>query len=111
MSNVFTLDSLNDELEKKYAPFEFQAGRDKFTLRQVLRLTKAERALVSEKLESIDENTEVTEDEAQEMLEFVLKTVTDNGKGEKLVAVLDHDLLKIKMLFDKWVTWTQPGEA
>lgn len=113
MGNVFTLDSLNDELEKKYAPLEFQAGKEKFVLRQLLRLPKSERDYVSGKLKDLDmENNEnLTEDDALEILGLIIKTVTDSGRGDKLLAVLDHDILKINMLFEKWVESVQPGEA
>jgi hypothetical protein len=112
MSNVFTLDSLNDELERQYAPFVFQAGRDKFVLRQVLRLPKSERDVVFLKLQELDQHQESKDTNAmEEVLWFILETVTDAGKGDKLVDLLEGDLAKGMVLLQKWMESTQAGEA
>lgn len=113
MANVFTLDSLRDELERTYAPLVFQNGKDTYTLRQVLRLPKSERDFVAFKLKFLetDNQEDTTEEEVLELLELIIKTVTDGGKGDKLVELLGHDLLTVKVLFDKWVEACQPGEA
>jgi hypothetical protein len=113
MGNVFTLQSLQEELERTYAPLEFQNGKDTYVLRQVLRMPKSERDMVASKLKSLDreDSDDTTEEEVLEILELILRTVTQDGKGEKLVELLDHDLLTVKLLFDKWMEACQPGEA
>jgi len=113
MSNVFTLDDLNNAIESKYAPFYFHAGSDRYVLRQVLRLSASERALVTEQLKTLDSVDENDLDESVILagMETVLSTVTDHGKGPQLIALLDHDLLRVQMLLEKWVEVTSAGEA
>lgn len=113
MTNAFTLDDLNKAIESKYAPFHFHAGDEKFVLRQVLRLSGSERALVVEelkKLDGIDEDT-MDEDVVLNTIENVLSTITDNGKGARLIELLEHDLIRVQMLMELWIEATQPGEA
>ena len=115
MSNVFTLDSLNDELERQYAPFVFQAGREKFVLRQVLRLPQSERAVVFQLLKDLDASKETSDmdpGELEDALWTILSVVTDNDKGDHLVNnVLQRDFAKGQILLSKWMESTQAGEA
>lgn len=113
MSNVFTLDDLNSAIESKYAPFYFHAGDDKYVLRQVLRLTTSERAIVTASLKELDSLNEDDVDEGNilRIMERVLSVVTDHGKGSQLISVLAHDLLRVQMLLEKWVEVTSAGEA
>jgi hypothetical protein len=112
MSNVFTLDSLNDELEIKYGSFEFQAGKQKFVLPPILRLPKSERDLayaILANTEAVQESQDI--DAFQMLLEELLKVLVRDGKGDQLIEVLDHDILKMQILIEKWTEKTQPGEA
>lgn len=113
MSNVFTLEDIDRSLNDKYAPLVFQAGKVKFQIRQILRLTTTEREAVVEKLESLQETAEddLSEDMIRETMTFVLTVATADGKGEDLISVLDGDLLRMKILFERWMEDTQAGEA
>lgn len=113
MTNVFTLDDLNNAIESKYAPFRFQAGDDSYVLRQVLRLTQTEREIVTSQLKELDSMNEDNMDETKvlSIIETVLSTVTDHGKGAKLVELLGHELVRVQMLLEKWIEVTSPGEA
>jgi tail assembly protein len=118
MSNVFTLESLNEEIEQKYAPLVFQAGDTEFTLVSLLRVDKKVRAAVREKMESLDKgqdedgkDIETTEDETIEAFKFILKSVTKDNKGSALVRLLGDDLLKYSTLMEHWQEATQSGEA
>lgn len=113
MSNVFTLEDIDRSLNDKYAPLVFQAGKAKFQIRQILRLTTTEREAVVEKLESLQETAEddLSEDMIRETMTFVLTVATADGKGEDLISVLDGDLLRMKILFERWMEDTQAGEA
>jgi hypothetical protein len=113
MSTPFTLDDLNNAIESKYAPFYFHAGDDKYVLRQVLRLSTSERAIVTANLKEMDqmEEADMVEADMIRLMERVLSVVTDNGKGEALVNLLGHDLLRVQMLLEKWVEVTSAGEA
>lgn len=112
MSNVFTIESLNDELNRQYAPFTFQAGREKFVLRQVLRLPETERDLVFTQLQELDKAQDDHDVKALEAVVWtVLKTVVDGGKGDRLKDVLNSDLASAMVLVNKWMESTQVGEA
>lgn len=112
MSNAFTLTDLNKHLESKYRPFEFTSGREKFTLNQVLRLPKETRAVVKAQLEALDEHkNDLTEDEMLAILKAVISNVMVEDKADRLFDVLDNDLVKVTILFEKWVESTQAGEA
>lgn len=110
MSNVFTLESLNEELDIKYGNFEFQAGKQKFVLPPLLRLPESERDVAIGLLQ----NTEEAQNDLKAMkvlLENLLRVVVRDNKGEALVELLDHDILKMQILIEKWTAKTQPGEA
>lgn len=115
MSNTFSLEDLNKAIEKKYAPFYFTAGSDKYVLRQVLRLSKSEREIVVSELKALDgvsqDDSDVDEDKVLATIEKVLSTVTDGGKGHALIELLEHDLVRVQMLMELWIEATQPGEA
>jgi hypothetical protein len=115
MSNVFTLDDLNNEIEKKYAPLVFQAGDQEFTLVSLLRVPKKVRAEVQSRLEALNSSADdadtVDEDETIATLQFVLSSVTKDNKGRALVRILGDDLVKYSTLMEKWQEATQPGEA
>lgn len=112
MSNEFTLNDLNAALEKKYGPFVFVAGREKFVLRQPLRLSQEARTLVKAQLQVLeDKNDELTEDEVKAIFKAVIENIIEGDKADRLFDVLDHDLVKITILFEQWVERTQAGEA
>lgn len=112
MTNVFTLDDLNKAIESKYAPFVFQSGREKFVLQQVLRLPDETRKIVQAQLQMLDDKKEeLNEEEVKVILKAVVDNVLDGDKVDRLFDILDNDLVKITVLFEKWVEHSQPGEA
>lgn len=112
MTNAFTLDDLNKAIEKKYAPFVFQSGREKFVLQQVLRLPDETRKIVQAQLQMLDDKKEeLNEEEVKTILKAVVDNVLDGDKVDRLFEILDNDLVKITVLFEKWVEHSQPGEA
>jgi hypothetical protein len=112
MTNAFTLDDLNVALEKKYGPFVFQSGRQKFTMVQILRLPKEQRQTVRAHLEVLEsKKDELSEDEILSLLKAILDYVVQDGKSDALMEVLDQDLVKLTVLFEKWIESSQVGEA
>lgn len=112
MTNAFTLDDLNKALEDKYAPFVFQSGREKFVLQQVLRLSKDKRDIVKAQLQMLeDKKNELDEDEILVILKAVIENVIEGDKADRLFEILDQDLVKVTILFEKWVSSSQVGEA
>jgi hypothetical protein len=115
MSNVFTLEDLENEIQRKYEPLVFRAGEQDFVLVSLMRVTKKVRAEVQTRLQALgdseDENATVSEDDTLETLKFVLSSVTKDNKGRALVKVLGDDLVKYTTLMEQWQKATQPGEA
>jgi len=112
MTNEFTLDDLNTALEKKYGPFVFSVGKEKFVLQQILRLPKETRQIVKAQLELLDnKKNELDEDEMLAILKAVVENVIEGDKAERLFELLDNDLVKVTILFEKWAERTQAGEA
>lgn len=113
MTNVFTLEDIDKSLNEKYAPLVFQSGKNKFSIRQILRLASAEREVVVARLEQLQETSEeeMTEELIRDTMTFVLTVATADNKGEELISLLDGDLLRMKVLFERWMEDTQAGEA
>lgn len=112
MANAFTLDDLHAALDKKYGPFTFKAGRETFTLNQVLRISKEKRAVVKAQLQMLDEKRdELTEDEMLVILKAIVENIIEGDRSDRLFEVLDNDLAKVTVLFEKWVEHSQAGEA
>lgn len=113
MSNVFTLDSLRDELDKKFAPVVIDLGKAQVTLRNLLRLNSADREAVQDALKALAPDEE-DDDRSSGMLDkmsrlFVL--VADEGKGQVLVDAIGDDLALASHILNMWTEATSPGEA
>lgn len=113
MSNVFTLADIDNVLNEKYAPLVFQVGNKKYEIRQILRLSSTEREAVVAKLEILQNipEEEMTEAFVLETMSFVFTVATADQKGSELVDALGNDLLRMKVLFERWMEDTQAGEA
>lgn len=112
MANEFTLDDLNATLEKKYSPFVFTAGREKFVLQQILRLPKDKRDVVKAQLQVLEENKgDLDEDQMLVVLKAVVGNALEGDKVDRLFDILENDLVKVTVLVEQWVGNTQAGEA
>lgn len=108
----FTLDDLNRAVQAKYKPWGFAAGRSKFVLKQILALPKEQREVVRAMLQKLDDDkADLSEDEVQAILKAVLEYLVEDDKADKLLEVLDNDLVKISALFEAYMEGTQAGEA
>ena len=115
MGNVFTLESMEEELEREFAPLTFQAQDETYVLRNLLRINKKDRQEVVEAIKGIEsskeDGSEISEDDAVAAMNLVFRKVTADGKGAKLVKLLGDDLPKLMKLMERWTEATQPGEA
>ena len=115
MSNIFNLESLDEEIEKQYAPLRFQIDGEEIVLRSLLRIPRKDRDAVLERLKTLERDEEadtLDEDEALAAVQFVLSTVAEGqGKGAKLTKALGNDLLRNMKVLEHWTEATQPGEA
>lgn len=108
----FTLDDLNKAVSAKYKPWGFAAGRTKFSLKQVLALPKEQRDNVRAMLVKLDEKkNELEEDDILAIMKAVFDYVVEDDKADRLMEVLDNDLVKISVLFEAYMEGTQAGEA
>lgn len=114
MGNVFTLDSLREEAEKKFAPvvITLEDGLE-VTLRNLLRLPKKERLVVMKKLKELDaaeDDDDVdTIEKVRSLAVDVLKLVAD--KGTALAQHLGDDIPLTMRVLEVWMETSQPGEA
>jgi hypothetical protein len=120
MSNVFTLDSLREEVEKKFAPVKI-ALKDgsEVILASVLRLDSDIRKTVVKALEeisSLEDKEESPEalDHMVEAISKVLNAIAD--KPQKLLQELHSDDVQVKLhmmtkIVSVWAKETQLGEA
>ena len=112
MTNAFTLDDLNKTLEKKYGPFVFKAGKETFTMVQVLRLPREKREVVKTLLQTLeDQKDTLNEDETLAILKSVTENVLSDNSADLLFDILGNDLVKVTVLFEQWAEKTQAGEA
>lgn len=116
MGNVFTLDSLREEVEKEFAPVRIVlSDGSEVTLRNLLRLPKKEREVALGKLRVLEAAEEENDDELDQVGRLaaaaieVLAAVADNG--DKLVKDLDGDAGVILKVLSVWMESSQPGEA
>lgn len=112
MGSVFTLDSLREEAQKKYAPITIDLGDKTVELRSLLRLPKKERGVAFDLLKAIEENDGNSSEGVEFLTENGLKllsTVADDGPA--IVKALGDDLSLILEVLAVWMDGSQPGEA
>lgn len=116
MSNVFTLDSLREEVSREFAPLVIALSDGTETvLRNLLRLDEKSRKEVLDAIKSLDlkDDEEVDGDgrvkELTAGVSRVLELISD--KGKKFVRELDGDLLLMMKVLNRWMEETQLGEA
>jgi hypothetical protein len=120
MGNIFTLDSMREEIEREFAPFQIEVGGETLTLRNLLRVPKKNR---DEVYGLLDEMTDIqggvddsgalssTEKSAQIAL-HIIPLVADNEKlARKLVENIEDDLALTLRLFNVWMEATQAGNS
>lgn len=119
MSNIFTLDSMREEIEREFAPFQVEMpGGKLLTLRNILRVPKKNRETVYEYLDQIseaqkdDEDTLGSTEKSAQIALQIIPLVADNEKlGRQLVEQIEDDLALTLRVFSKWMEGTQAGEA
>lgn len=113
MSNVYTLDNLRSEMDKKYAPVEIDLGKgEPVVLHNLMRLDSKRRQAVQEAIASIQNQDEDTDaDEALEGVKTVIGLVADDNKGKALNDAIGDDVGLAMHILELWSEATQPGEA
>lgn len=114
MGNVFTLDSLREELENEYAPIRIPlSDGSEAVLPSILRLDKVTRKAVHKTLKDIDKAQDANPDDLDGLEVLVRKVLSQvAGKpGAQLLEDLGEDLALTMRVFTKWMEGSQPGEA
>lgn len=113
MGNVFTLDSLREEVERTYAPVKIGlADGSEITLVNLLRLPKKQRDLALatlKKIEGGEGSEDLDIDGMAATATEVLAAVADDGG--RLTKEIDGDAGLAFKLLEIWMAATQPGEA
>lgn len=114
MGNVFTLDSLREEIENEFAPVSIPlSDGSAVVLRNLLRLDKKvrDKAMVHMKAMKVDPDDEDADLEpVMDHMREVIKLAAESG-GVKLIREIGDDELLLQRLFQRWMESTQPGEA
>jgi len=108
VSNVFSLDSLREEIEKQFAPVQLEIGSKTVTLSNMMRLPKKKRDFVMESLKEL-ENEDKNDIDIEEIAVNVLAEVSDNPALVRR-GLKDELALSMKIL-GLWMESTQTGEA
>lgn len=120
MGNIFTLESMREEIEREFAPFQIDLGDDKVvTLRNVLRLPKKDRDVVYRLLDELSSDSESdsetglssTERSAEVALKIFPLVAESEKAGRQLVESLGDDLALTLRVFSAWMKGAQVGEA
>lgn len=121
MSTVYTLDKIREDVDRQFAPLKIEVGDDPYVLRNLLRIDGKDRDAVLDAMKDVeaaaateDAETETDLDDVKRFtaaIDFVLSTVTANGKGAKLIEAFDGDMMLAMRVLELWSEATQPGEA
>lgn len=108
MSNVFSLDSLREEVEKEFKPLQLEIGTKTVTLSNLMRLPKLKREKVLALMKEL-ENEEKLKIDLESISVNILVEVSDNPTVLRK-ALADQLALAMKVL-NLWMESTQTGEA
>lgn len=114
MSKVFSLESMREELEKKYATLEVALENGEVVeLPNILRMKKKQRL---ETQRQIDAVVAVQQDDNASLQDVVdasltLLVVIAGPKGQKLKAAIAEEADLVLHLIELWMGTTQAGEA
>lgn len=121
MSTLFTLDSLREEADKKFAPVKIgMSDGTEVTLKNLLRLGESDRKMVTKNLAIInppeDAKPEEGEDDGLSRVDELAKAGTEilskvADDPRKLLKELDGDTGLIMQVLTTWMEGTQSGEA
>lgn len=118
MANTFTLDSLREEADKKFAPFKIPlSDGTQVTLRNFLRLSQKTRESVLEGINSLNADNDDEDTASLDSIDRmagtaarIIETVAD-ANGKKLTKEIDGDIALLMQVINAWMEATQLGEA
>lgn len=107
---TFSLDDLRAAVNRRYAPTVIENGDETFVLQNMLQLP-ADRRAEAERLSDIVVGEGVDPEEAIEAMRDIIRVVTDNDMGDKLLKLLGDNPASVITLGETWMQGTQLGEA
>jgi hypothetical protein len=118
-NNIFTLDSMREEITREFAPFQLEIDGKTLTLQNLLRVPKKHREEVYGLLDELaavsdkdDEGSLSSTEKSAQIALKIIPLVSDNEKlANILVANIEDDLALTLRVFSKWMGATQAGEA
>ncbi|GAB3912704.1 phage tail assembly protein [Kibdelosporangium lantanae] len=118
MPNFYSLDTLRSDLDREFAPLELDLGSGRVVLRNLMRINDKDRTAVLQSLAQL-EDIDTDENETSltditllaEAVEFILRTVAADGRGDTLVQALNGDMLLGLRIIERWSEATQAPEA
>ena len=120
MGNIFSLDSMREEVEKEFAPCQIEVDGKTLTLRNLLRIPKKDREQVYAMLDELaeiqkneaDESGLVSTEKSARIALQILPLVADSEKlGRLLVEAIEDDLALTLRVFSTWMDASNAGEA
>lgn len=118
MSNVFSLDSMREEIEREFSPCSFELpGGKTVVLRNLLRVPRNDREKVYKLLDQLTDSSSdesgfsETERASQIALQVIPLVAEPQELGAKLVELIEDDLALSLRVFSVWMESTQAGEA
>lgn len=111
---TFTLDSLREVVDKKYAPTVIEDGDTQYELPNILRLDKKKRdkifALIGSIEDAIEDGDGEDFDAQFDIFREIITTAEKNGRGKDLVALLEDPAMLIEVA-TSWMEASELGEA
>lgn len=122
MGNIFTLDSMREEIEREFAPFQIEVEGDVLTLKNLLRVPRKSRDQVYSLLDEMGDIQRASDEEdngglssteksAQIALHIIPLVADNEALARKLVEQIEDDLALTLRVFSSWMNRTQAGEA
>lgn len=115
---TISLDQLKADVEKNYATLTIEIGSDdKIDLRNLLRVEKAARGKITDKLDEIDKLQDDESLSQTAMLTQITAIARDvialaaGKRGKDLLAVIGDDDGLVMEILTQWTGETQVGEA
>ena len=113
MTNSYKLDDLRAEMDKKYAPLTIEVGRDKFVLRNLLRIGESDRTEIQDALKTMnsEDDDKIQVAVLSAGVDTILRIVPADNKGPKLLEALQGDITVGMKVIELWIEATDLGEA
>jgi len=119
MGNIFTLESLREELDREFAPFQMDMGDGRvLTMRNLMRLPEKNQDKVFALLDEMgaqksdDESSlSVSKRNSALALDVFLLVADDEKLAKVLVDNLRDDMALTMKVFSAWMDGAQAGEA